>query len=209
MTWPMRSRTADPAALVQGWPRDYRAGYQHPTAQAQLDAAWGQAGPRLARWMRGETPEVPGWLFYGKPGHGKTSTALALVLAAAREGFTARFSTAERLAAERESTTFNAREGTTALGLLSDLLAPEVLLVDDIGTREYSPTVRALFLDMVRERHSYGRLTILTTNVPLNTAEGQAAFGRSTDARLLSTYTGHAFNAGTWTAAPVSLRTKP
>lgn len=206
MSWPRRSEQADPADLVQGWPADYWRGYQHPTAQAQLDRALAAVAPRLKAWAYGQAKACPGWLFYGKPGYGKTATGLAVLDLAARMGFTARFTTAERVAAERESTAYNAREGTTSLGLLLDLLTPELLLVDDIGTREYSGPVRALFFDLVRERNSHGRVTLLTTNVPLDTPEGRAAFSRALDARVLSTYQGHAFNSESWGTAEAAAR---
>ena len=189
---------ADPAQLIVGWPGDYWEGYKHPTRQAQLDRAMAMVKPRLVTWMGGHLPDCPGFLLHGKPGYGKSATGLALLLCAARWGFSSRFVTAEHLAVERDSTTFNAREGQTALGLLESVLAPMVLMVDDIGTREYSAPARALFFDAVRERHSRKSITILTTNLPLATPDGQAAFARSVDARVLSTYNGWSYDAAKW-----------
>ena len=189
---------SDPAQLITGWPANYRDGYKHATMQAQLDRSMTMVKPRMVQWMGGQLPDCPGFLFHGKPGYGKTATGLSLLLTAARWGFSARFVTAEHLAAERESTTFNAREGQTALGLLESVLAPMVLMVDDIGTREYSAQARALFFDAVRERHSRKSITILTTNLPLSSPDGQAAFARSVDARVLSTYNGWSYDAAKW-----------
>lgn len=200
---------ADPGQLIVGWPADYWESYKHPTMQGQLDRAMAMVKPRLVSWMGGHLPDCPGFLLHGKPGYGKSATGLALLLCAARWGFSCRFVTAAHLAAERESTTYSARDGQTALALLESVLAPMVLMVDDIGTREYSPQARELFFDAVRERHSRKSITILTTNLKLgaddNTeaekaaaAQGAQLFARSVDARVLSTYNGWTFNAARW-----------
>lgn len=198
MTFALRGLTAKPEALVQGWPQDYWESYTHPTRQHQLDLAMAEPLKRMKTWMAGDARDLVGFLFYGPPGYGKTATGLKLLLTAARAGFLTRFVTAEHLAAERESTTYSFRDGKTAKDLLDEVLAPDVLLIDDVGTREYSPAVRAMLFDGVRRRLSAGHLTILTTNLPMNTTAGQDQFTRSMDGRILSSYSGCAYNAGTW-----------
>jgi DNA replication protein DnaC len=196
--YPASSQTIAPQLLVEGWPLDYRADYMHPTLQAQREAARVEPFKRLEKWMRGENPELPGFLIYGAPGHGKTDLALACLLMLARAGYLCRFVTAERLASERESTTFSKKEGKTSLELLDELMRPEALVIDDIGTREYTGQVRALMFDVIRERHSLKALTIPTTNLGLETVEGRNQFSLALDGRVLSTYTGHAVNSASW-----------
>lgn len=204
-----RALTARPEQLVEGWPADYWLGWEHPTRQAQLRAAMVKPAKFLKTWLEGHAPEMPGFIFYGPAGFGKTATALMLMLGAARRGYLCRFITAERLASERESTTFNQREGKTSLSLLDEMMAPEILLLDDMATREYSGNVRAVLLDLVRERKSRRRLTFLTTNSKLKTPEGRAVFSRLLDGRVLSTYADYGMDAEDWAAegvAPDTLR---
>lgn len=199
MTFELRGQKAKPEALVEGWPQDYWEDFKHPTRQAQLDLALADPWKRVKAWMAGEAREQPGFIFYGPPGYGKTATALKLLLLLSRHGYLTRFVTAEHLAAERESTTYSFKDGKTPKALLEEVLAPEALLIDDVGAREYSPTVRALLFDAVRERLSKGHQTFMTTNLDLRPGTGgQEQFSRSLDARVLSTYTGYAYYAGAW-----------
>lgn len=221
--FPARALSLSPSDLVQDWPVDYWERYQHPALQAQLEEALKSSQPRVIDWMAGRSPEFPGLIFYGPPGFGKTATALSLGLFAARAGRIVRFTTAERLAAKRESTAYNAKEGQTYLSLMEEYLRPEILIIDDVITREYTGNVRALLLDLVRERKSLGKVTFLTTNIELGTypdteenkmlneagRRGKDQFCRALDGRMLSTYAGYACNARTWGSngnAPQSLR---
>jgi DNA polymerase III delta prime subunit len=218
-----RSSGLTPADLVQDWPADYWDRYQHPVLQAQLEKALKEPLQRILNWILGKSPELPGFILYGPPGFGKTATALSLGLFAARAGRIVRFTTAERLAAKRESTTYNAKEGQTYLSLMDEYLRPEILIIDDVITREYTGNVRALLLDLIRERKSLGRLSFLTTNIELGSypdteenkalneagRRGRDQFARALDGRMLSTYTGSAYNAREWGIngnAPQSLR---
>lgn len=198
-----RAMKAAPESLVEGWPSDYWLAWRHPTKQIQLKRAMTAPMEHLFRWMAGGAPEMPGFIFYGPAGFGKTATMLTLMDMAARRGFTARFTTAEALSAQRESTVYNFKEGKTYESLLKEILAPDILGIDDIVTRTYSPNVRAMLFDAVRERKSRKKLTAMTTNANLDatTADGKAgikAFSDCLDFRVLSTYTGWAFNASKW-----------
>lgn len=194
---------------MEGWPSDYWLSYTHPTRQGQLGVAIQKPLAVLNEFITGKERNLPGFIFYGPPGYGKTATALMLLVHLARRGYTCRFLTAEKLAARRESTAWNNREGQTSLSLMEELLAPDALLLDDVGTRDYDPRTRALLLELVRDRKSAGKLTFFTTNLALKTQSGQDAFERSIDGRVLSTYTGRAFNAENWSwdgRQPESLR---
>ncbi len=214
MTFELRGQKAKPEDLVEGWPQDYWEDYKHPTRQAQLDLAIADPWKRLVSWMDGQAKDQPGFIFYGPPGYGKTATALRLLLRAARCGYLCRFVTAEYLATERESTSAAWLEGKTPKALLAEVLAPELLLIDDVGAREYTPAVRAMLFDAVRERLSHGHQTFMTTNLDLRPDKGgQEQFSRSMDARILSSYTGCAYFAGAWAPGVeegrASLRSKP
>jgi hypothetical protein len=209
-----RSLLTKPEGLVQGWPKDYLGNYAHPVRNEQLLRGMAEPLRRLDAWMAEEINDLAGFLFYGPPGYGKTSVALTCLLHCARKGYMTRFATAENIAAQRSSTTFKHSEGKTEMSLLEELMAPEVLVLDDIATREYSSQVRATLFNLIRERKSERHLTLLTTNTKLGfiktgdqkkdveqaeeAERGRYQFSAALDARALSSYTGQAFNCMAW-----------
>lgn len=205
--WPSRSLELKPQELVEGWPTDKWEGYRHHEHPEQLERALALVRPLVEEWLRGRRVDVPGFLFFGAVGRGKTAVALALALYAARRGCSAMFTTAESVTQERNSTEYSKRDGVTQHELKQKYLAPLFLILDDVCARQYTPSERAFFLDIHRDRQAKGRLTLDTTNLELNFNTGtsekpvfpqRALFDQWLDGRVRSTYVGWSFDANKW-----------
>ena len=199
-TEPFEARSIElaPASFVAGWPEDKWTGYRHAQYPEQIEKGIAQARGWLAEWVLFNRPDCPGFLLYGEVGRGKTGGALELALQAGRRGCSVLYVTAETMLRDLNSTEYQRREGETKAEIGRRFLAPEVLIVDDICARSYTGPERAFLLDLVRTRPAEGKITIQTTNLLLNTDEGEDLYTRFLDGRVLSSYKGWRIDATKW-----------
>lgn len=201
--WLARSLELKPEQLVHGWPSNKWVGYQNREHPDQIERALAPAILLLKQWLAGLRSDMPGFLFHGPVGRGKTGVALMLALEAARRGCQAIFVTAAQAVAERNSTSYARKEGETQLDLRSRYHSYAVVILDDVCARQYTGTEREFILDLVRGIEADGGIVLLTTNLELNMKKGNVYPDRETfelwlDGRVLSTYKGWAFDAGEW-----------
>ncbi len=201
--WLSRSLELKPEQLVHGWPLNKWVGYQNREHPDQIQKAFAPALILLKQWLDGLRADMPGFLFHGPVGRGKTGVALLLGLEAARRGCQVIFVTAAQAVAERNSTTYSQREGETQIALRSRYHSYSVVILDDVCARQYTGTEREFLLDLVRGIEADGGIVLLTTNLALNMKKGlvypdRELFELWLDGRVLSTYKGWAFDAGEW-----------
>ncbi len=196
--WPARSKELAPEDLVFGWPADKWEDYRHAERPDQIEKGIAQARGWLAEWIRFQRPDCPGFIFYGEVGRGKTGGALLLALQAARAGCSVLYVTAATMIADVNSTEYHRRDGETQAEVKRRFSAPEVLIVDDVCARSYTGPEREFFLDLVRGRQGEGKITIQTTNLILNTDEGESLYIQFLDGRVLSSYKGWRVDATKW-----------
>lgn len=102
-------------------------------------------------------------IFIGPTGIGKSYLARALGLLACEHGKTSLFSTVtdflENLGIARASNTY--------LKFRERLVRPDVLILDDLGMRKFTSQEAEDLRDIIEHR-SYGKSTIITTQLPIN-----------------------------------------
>ena len=97
----------------------------------------------------------------GPSGTGKTHVALGLGLTACQKGLPVRFITAAALMHEL----IEARDEKRLLRLQKQMLAPKLLIIDDLGFVPLSKTGAELLFELISQRYERSS-TLITTNLP-------------------------------------------
>jgi DNA replication protein DnaC len=146
-------------------PRRYR------DCEFQNFDAWGKHTLALANAKsvaQRYTDEYPlndrGLLFMGPPGVGKTHLAVATLRRLMLEkGVPCLFCDVQDLLRQLQAT-FDQRSGMSQLDLLQPVLLTEVVLLDDLGGRQFSPWLEETLAHIVTTRYNEKRATLVTTN---------------------------------------------
>lgn len=110
-------------------------------------------------------------ILLGPSGTGKTHLAIALGYAAAQAGYKVRFITAADLVLLPENAK---RQGRTKEFIKRSVLAPKLLIIDEVGYLPLSTDQANLFFQLIAKRYEAGSV-ILTSN--LSFGDWEAVFG--------------------------------
>jgi DNA replication protein DnaC len=100
-------------------------------------------------------------IFIGPPGVGKTHLAVGLGLKAIEQGYEVRYTQSDEMMASLSKAV---AKGTSRRDL-KKYLAPDLLIIDDVGLRPLSATEASLFYKVIHERYERASV-ILTTPLP-------------------------------------------
>ena len=155
--------------------------YDIPPDSLDLTHESWQIAWAYAENVRGLVSERQSLIFVGDYGRGKTQAAMLILSHAHRAGYTVgrvkwgQFGRQVRATYNRDST-------LTEDALISTLVMPDLLLLDDIGAADkHSDHNERLLTAVIDERYDRGRPTIITTNLgraELETHLGGRAFSR-------------------------------
>lgn len=115
----------------------------------------------LGRFLGPElVSEARSVILLGEPGRGKTHLAIAFAYKAIQNGYSARFSTAASLLNDLHGAM---RDGDVEAAL-DAYVAPDVLIVDELGYLSYGPDAANLLFQVVDRRYLARRPLLITSN---------------------------------------------
>ncbi|MCZ6695336.1 MAG: ATP-binding protein, partial [Acidobacteria bacterium] len=122
------------------------------------------AKARAMRYAEEYPLDDRGLLLMGPPGAGKTHLSVStLRRLMVEKGVPCLFCDVQDLLRGLQST-FDRQSGLTELDLLQPLLTTEVVLLDDLGGRQFSPWVEETLAHIITKRYNDKKATLVTTN---------------------------------------------
>jgi len=129
----------------------------------------------LMRYRQAYLPGNRGFLLWGNPGTGKTHLVCALSRHFTLErGLTVRFVDFFHLLSEIRA---GFATGRSEEELLNPLVAPAILVIDELGKGKASEWEVSMLDQVVSRRYNAGRTILATTNLPVQAAQGASNSG--------------------------------
>ncbi len=116
-----------------------------------------------------------GLLMLGKPGLGKTHLAVAVLKQIIRDKNAIGLFCGTRELLQRIRSTYNPTTRTTENQIIQPAMEAELLVLDDLGAERPTDWVEETMNLIVNTRYNNRRLTIFTSNYPLNAPKGSTA----------------------------------
>ncbi len=158
----------------------------------------------LEDWMEGFKADWPGLIVSAPAGIGKTSFALRVGEHVGRKWVKQNpkteqpvlFETVQDMIGNVRATWGN--PGMRETDVIAAYVGKKLLILDDVGVQFGSQAERNLIYWVIGGRVNRGRPTIITTNIDLNSGEGEQEFVDCAGARILSRFSGFVIDATPW-----------
>ena len=137
--------------------------------------------------------EYKNLLIMGKTGLGKTFLCNSIARMVLDRGFTVIYISAGRLFKTLQDEQFNRNEDEEATQFYDDVLTADLLIIDDLGTEFSTTLVNAQFFNIINERMTNRRPTVVSTNLAPDRIKEQYSdrvLSRMTDGFEFLTLTG-------------------
>jgi DNA replication protein DnaC len=103
-------------------------------------------------------------IFCGRPGTGKTHLACAIGVSLLRQAISVKYTTTYRAITEIKST-FGRKEGLTENNVMKSFVAPDLLIIDEVGVQYDTQAEKVLFYQIINGRYDNLLPTILISNL--------------------------------------------
>ena len=152
---------------------------------------------QVAEWQAGNLL-IPGWLFYGDYGRGKSSVAIEIMRYAAKHhGQRCRYEKAQAILG-RVKETYSEDIRTTEREVINKYTEYNILTVDEVGAQYATEAERNIITWIFVARYEAMRPTIFTSNLDPTTPEGRARLTACLGERVIARLKGWTIDAGQW-----------
>lgn len=160
--------------------------WKHTEMPEQVSRNWKATEQLFIQWLWGKK-RIPGFIWHGPVGRGKTASALGLAYRAGIKGKMAQYVSCERLMQE-----FSAAKRFTSpltVAQVEDKYAkPRVLIIDDVGTRERPADESGFLFDLLDRRLNEETVNLWTMNTDVEQMDG----------RILDRFNGYDVDVSGW-----------
>ena len=126
--------------------------------------------------------DSPNLFMYGETGLGKTHLSLAIANEVIKKGFSVVYDSAQNLFTRLEKERFGREDGNTE----DTVLYCDLLILDDLGAEFDTKYVLSEIYNIINSRISYGRPTVISSNVTLDELTG--LYGARVTSRIIGNY---------------------
>ncbi len=182
---------------IELFPR-YKRGSAPEPAASRISKAMVHLKPFVENWLSGSDPSWPGFVFHGMAGTCKTAVAMELGWIFYDAGRHASIDIAITVLNSFKDMVNAEHPPMGDIEMTTRYLKPDYAIFDDIGIQTRSNYEMTKFYQMLTQRYNLVKPSVLTTNLDLNTADGQHEFENCVSPQVADRLKAYFVDAGQW-----------